>query len=183
MTFSELLKHPDATVLKAFDENEALVSTPTDLGVSPILHAVYMGRRELAERLRDRKGVLDLHEASAMGDLHQVEAKLPLTAEGIDAYSPDGFTALGYAAYFGHRQVLDRLLKEGANPNLASRNAMKVTPLHSALAGGHKEMARALVAAGADVNAESAEGYTPLRYCQDRGDVETEAYLREHGAR
>ena len=86
------------------------------------------------------------------------------------AYAPDGFTALGLASFFGHREAAELLLAAGARVNDASRNPMRVAPLHSALAGGHAEIVELLLDAGADVNAVQADGYTPLHEAAQNGD-------------
>jgi len=51
-------------------------------------------------------------------------------------------------------------------------NEMRVLPLHSAAAGRHLEVCRLLLAAGADVNARQAGGFTPLHAAAQNGDPE-----------
>ncbi|MFC3918361.1 ankyrin repeat domain-containing protein [Deinococcus metalli] len=79
----------------------------------------------------------------------------------MNAVSPDGFTPLGLASFFGRAEAAQVLLEAGADVHAVSRNPMQVQPLHSAVAGNHEALARVLVAAGADVNAEQADGFTP----------------------
>jgi uncharacterized protein len=152
-------------------------------GPSPILSAVYAGHEEIARRLRERKGSLDIFEAAAMGDLHELDRVLRESEKAHDAFAPDGFTPLGLAAYFGHSEAVARLLAAGADPNVASQNDVSAAPLHSALARGHKEIARQLVQAGADVDAPGPEGSVPLHYVADRGDVETAKFLLDRNAK
>src|SRR5439155_520320 len=76
--------------------------------------------------------------------------------------SGDGFYPLGLAAFFGHLETARLLLARGADVKQVSRNPMKVQALHSALAGNHREVARALLEAGAPVNTGQQEGWTPL---------------------
>ena len=42
------------------------------------------------------------------------------------------------------------------------------TPLHSAVSAGHEDIAQELLAAGADVNAETGGKRTPLHYAVSR---------------
>jgi ankyrin repeat protein len=170
------------TAVSTVTEDPALLEETTSMGVSPILMCVYFQQMQIAEALRHLKGTLDIFEASALGDLHEVDRLLTLDPHEHREVSPDGFTPLGYAAYFGHRELLRDLLARGAEPNTASQNDLRVTPLHSALSGGHKEMVRDLVEFDADVNAASGAEWTPLHYVAFSGDIETARFLLEHGA-
>ena len=46
------------------------------------------------------------------------------------------------------------------------------TPLHWCAGKGRLELARALIEAGADVNAKRDGGYTPLHWCAEKGHLE-----------
>jgi len=104
----------------------------------------------------------------------------------INQYSPDGFPALNYAAFFGQVEVLKLLLEQGANPNLAAQNQMRVTALHSAAAHGNGEiaaaMSKALVEAGANVNLTQQGDWTPLHEAADNNYIELVKLLLAHGA-
>lgn len=176
-----LIKQGDVAGVEALLEQDSEAAKGEVAGApSALLLAIYYGQEQIAASLRRHLESLTLHEAAATGDIHQLEGKL--TGE-IDAVSGDGFTALGYAAFFNHPRAVERLLAAGANPNLASQNPMGVAPLHSALAGGHKELARMLIDAGADVSAASASGWTPAHYVAHNGDIETARYLVAKGAK
>jgi ankyrin repeat protein len=164
---------------KAYESGERSVEGAP----SPILLAVYYGTPEVAEALRGLQGQLNVFEAAGMGDLHQLEQILATDPLAHRAHSSDGFTPLGYAAFFGHFEALKLLLAKGADPNVASQNPLAAMPLHSALANGHKEMAKYLVEHGADVNAVQGDGWSPLHYCAYNGDEETARFLLDHGAR
>ena len=58
----------------------------------------------------------------------------------------------------------------------------KVTPLHTAARHGHRTCARALLRAGASVNARTANGYTALGLAASNGHVGLLELLREEGA-
>jgi ankyrin repeat protein len=150
---------------------------------SALLLALYHGKAPVAELIRQYRPKLSLAEAAATGDVHQLDAALALDPKGHAQFSADGFTPLGYAAYFNHPEAVRRLLAAGADPNVVSRNPFGTSPLHSALAGGHKELARVLIQAGADVNAASGAGWTPAHYVAHHGDVETARLLIDRGAR
>jgi uncharacterized protein len=177
------IRADDLTSLQAsLQENPKAIGQLTSLGVSPILHALYLSKARIAEALRNAKGSLDISEAAAMGDRHEVDRLLELDPHAHREVSPDGFHPLGYAAYFGHRELAHDLLEHGAEPNVASENDLRVMPLHSALSGGHKEIVRDLVEHGADVNVAAGSEWTPLHYVAAKGDIETTRLLIEHGA-
>jgi len=72
-----------------------------------------------------------------------------------------GSTLLLVAAGQGREDIVATLLRNQADPNVAGPD--RVTPLHWAVRLRKSEMAQALIAAGANVNAEDAKGSTPLK--------------------
>jgi len=76
-------------------------------------------------------------------------------------------TPLQYALRTNARPtIVKSLLKFGANPNIHSRGQESTndtrTPLILAIQNGNKEIIKALLAAGANVNDTTSKGYTPL---------------------
>ena len=68
-------------------------------------------------------------------------------------------------------QVCELLLKEG-KANVNARNRWRETPLHAAAYNAHANVCSALIAAGADVQAQNDQGKTPLDLAKaalDRG--------------
>jgi ankyrin repeat protein len=100
----------------------------------------------------------------------------------VDLWSPDGFTALHLAAFFGHEDVAAELLRRGADVSAASRNPLRVQPLHSAAAGNHTGIVRLLLEHGADPNARQQGGFTPIHAAAQNGNEELYALLVAHGA-
>jgi ankyrin repeat protein len=153
---------------------------PTEL-----LLALYRGDTAAVEELRASGGELDVFEAAALGELDTLGRILADDAAQARAWSDDGFTALHYAAFFGHARVAQLLIDAGADLEAPSRNeefALDARPLHSASAGRHDEVCRVLLEAGADPNATQHGGFTPLRQAEQNGDSELVALLREYGA-
>ena len=75
------------------------------------------------------------------------------------------------------------LLALGADPRARSRNALANTPLHAGLAGrAGLEIADALLAAGAEVNAAAGGGFTPLHLAASRGELTLVTRLLLRGA-
>jgi ankyrin repeat protein len=125
---------------------------------------------------------LDVFDAAAVGDASRLEQLLAQHPDLVDSPSPDGFFPLGLAAFFGHVDAVKLLLARGAEVGRAAHNAMKVQPLHSAVAGRNFVIVQLLVDAGAPINAPQQEGWTPLHTAVHNQDVEMVRYLLAHGA-
>lgn len=155
-------------------------------GPTPVLYALYQRQpelaRALAERIRaERIGVLDLAEAAALDDVDRVVELLDAGGP-VDGRTPDGFTPLHLAAYFGAPRVTTLLLARGADVAAVADNPMRIQALHAAAAGRHLEIAAALLAAGADPNARQQSGYTPLMAAAGNGDADLTRALLATGA-
>jgi uncharacterized protein len=148
---------------------------------SPILERLYAGDGEGAQRLAEA-AELTIFEASALGRLERVHELLLLEGGFIDLWSPDGFTALHLAAFFGHREIAAELLRRGADVDAVARNPMGVQPIHSAAARGHTDVVRLLLEHGADPSARQEGGFAPIHAAAQSGDEDLYALLLEHGA-
>ena len=71
-----------------------------------------------------------------------------------------GKTALHYAAEYGHLEIAELLLANGANVN--RRDDDKATPLYFAAVGGFVDVARLLLDYGADINARDKTRESPM---------------------
>jgi ankyrin repeat protein len=158
-----------------------LVTARDATGVSLILLALYNRQAELARTLAGLRS-LDAFEASALGDAARLEELLREDAAAARFFSPDGFTALHLAAFFGHAGTASLLLDAGADPAAVSKNAMQVEPLHAAAARGSIEVAGLLLARGADPNARQQGGWTPLQSRALHADLPFVELLLRHGA-
>ena len=152
--------------------------------VSPVMDALYHGRRDEAERLVGERGAdsLTIHEAAALGVVSRLEALLAADSSAANEFAPDGFQALPLAAFFGQTEAAAVLLAHGADPSTPARNAQRVTALHAALAGPTPDLTLALVAAGADVNALQQDGVTALHEAAHIGRTDLVQLLLAHGA-
>jgi outer membrane protein assembly factor BamB len=89
-----------------------------------------------------------LREAARAGDLAKVDALLAAGAP-VDAPARYGQTPLYFAAEKGHLAVAKRLVERGANVN-AQDGFFGASALEMALQGEHRELARYLLAQGAE---------------------------------
>jgi ankyrin repeat protein len=163
-------------------EEPDLVSARDDEGVSPLMRARYRFDRAVSDALLAVDPDLDVFEATTLGYVDRLRERLEADPTAALAFSPDGFTALHYAAFFGKPEAAKVLLEHGAAVDLYTRNAFANQPLHAAAAGRHIEVCRVLLAAGADVNATQHGGYTPLHEAAQHGDAEMSELFLSAGA-
>jgi len=173
--FAAVKEGKAARVREMLDADAALATARTESGESPILLAIYYGKDEIRDLLLERSVPLDIFEASAAGVRAQVEEWLKEDAALLVAFSHDGFTPLHLAAFFGRIPVVELLLSRGAPVDEVSRNNSALRPLHSAVAHRQPqvalEIARALIAKGADVNSAQHGGWTALHAAALHGNL------------
>lgn len=163
-------------------EDPSLVAARDDAGVSALLLARYRFDRATTDALLAADPEFDVFEAAALGYVDRLRERLLDSPDAVAAYSPDGFTALHLAAFFGKAEVARLLLEHGAGVDVYTRNPFANQPLHAAAAGRHIEVCRVLLAAGADVNATQHGGFTPLHEAAQHGDVEMSELFLSAGA-
>jgi ankyrin repeat protein len=149
---------------------------------SELLDALYRGDSEAVDAKLAESPDLTIFEAAAVGDLERVHELLLLEGGFVDLWSPDGFTALHLAAFFGHQDVAAELLRRGADANAVARNPMQVQPLHSAAAADHTGICRLLLDHGADANSRQEGGFRPIHAAAQNGNDELYELLVERGA-
>jgi uncharacterized protein len=172
----------EARVRELLKTNRALAGITDEKGVSALLQAVYNGRGKVAEILIASGLKLNIFEASAVGQTRRARSLLKANRKLANEFSPDGFTPLGLASFFGHPDTVELLLNDGAQINVPSKNFLKAVPLRSASVAGHFEIAKLLIDRGADVNALGEGDYTSLHEVAGAGRIEFAKLLLDHGA-
>jgi hypothetical protein len=117
-----------------------------------------------------------LFQACEAGDVSSVGELLGADATLANARETGGISPLHVAATEGHKDVVELLVRAGADVDAA--NQWGVTPLYLAAAGGFKEIAALLIAQGANVNVKEQRGETPLQVATRKGHAETASLLR-----
>ncbi len=162
-----------------------------DEGQTPLGTAIQFRRSDIVERLLAAGSAVDIFAASARGMTDRVRALLeadPTLARAKETGAFYETTALHKAAYYGHKDVVELLLRYGAVVN--AEDSDKATPLHQAVYAGHGNIVEVLLAHGANVNApawgEVGDFHefddTPLHLAARRGHTDVAALLLEHGA-
>src|SRR6266446_4887636 len=116
-------------------------------GSSVMLLAAYYGHPELAEVFVRHGAKPDVFEGSALGDLETVRRLVTANAGAVNSFAADGFYPLGLAAFFGHRAIVEFLLKNGANADAKTDDGKTAGDM--AAERGHKELAEMLKTAAA----------------------------------
>jgi ankyrin repeat protein len=181
--FAAIRSGDDARVRELVQAEPALASARDDAGLSAVLTALYNRREAAVGALLDAGPELDVLDAAATGRLDVLRTHLESDQDALAARSPEGFTPLHLAAYFGGGPAVKLLLAAGAAPDADAENPARVRPLHSAVAALDHEAAEALLDAGADPDAAQQGGYTPLLAAAHHDDVQMVALLLRHGAK
>ncbi len=134
------------------------VNTKDSKGKTPLHHAAYWGHEEIVELLISRGA-----------DVNAV----------IESGGLKGKTPLGLA-WRHHPEVTDFLRKHGGKTG-AWLNAYN--SIHAAARAGHIKAVKQHLASGADVNAKTMSGFTPLDATSVFNKTETADLLRKHGGK
>lgn len=160
----------------------SLVDARSESDGSAILTAVYYRQKEIVNLLVARGARLSLCEAAAAGELERAERLIGQRSGEVSSYSPDGWTPLHLAAFFGQSKIVELLLAHGADTAVRSKNPNGNTPLHAALAANQKLAAGLLIGHGADLNAADAGGWRPLHLAAANNNLDSMRTLIAHGA-
>ena len=179
----DAVKTGDAGAIAALVERRPeLASERDENGLSLVLLALFHRQRGACDALLAADPRLGVLEAAALGREERLRELLAADPNALAARSPEGYDAIGLAAFLGGGGSVRALLEAGADPGGDPRNPMGVRPVHAAAAAGDRESMAALLAAGADPDARQHGGYTPLHEAAHHDDAELAALLLGHGA-
>lgn len=133
-------------------------------GRTPMDVARDKGYQEVVEVLERWELVMT---AARRGDLQSLESLLSKRA-GVRGRDQYGLTALHLAAVKGHCDAIALLAGSGCM-DVESEDVEGHRPLHLAVEGGHAEAVELLLDMGADVNARTRRGATPLQMAEAMG--------------
>lgn len=160
----------------------ALAGATDEQGLPAVRVALYHRQSAALDALLEAEPALEDPDVAAVGDAPELRRRLARDPEIVGRRTPDGFTPLHYAAFFGGPAAVAALLDAGADPDAETDNPAHLRPLHSAAAARDAEAIRLLLEAGADPNATQAGGFTALHAAAHHDDEESAALLLRHGA-
>ena len=191
-------KAPDISIHEAAEDGniEAVkqhIAAGTDLnaknevargvGETPLHKAAGEGRKKVAELLiangadvdASSGGMTPLHKAATRGEKEIVELLITAGAD-VNAKINGVVTPLDWARIGRHTEISDLLRKHGGKSGAEYS-------IQYAITTGNIEAVKQHIAAGADVNAKTKRGDTPLDTAISRKHPEIVNLLRKHGGK
>jgi ankyrin repeat protein len=175
----DAVQRRDAAAVSALLKQGADVNERDVDGATALLYAAHLGDLASVKQLlkagadanaANRYGVAPLHEAAMLADAALIEALLGAGAE-VDRALPEGETPLMLASRTNGVAAVGLLIQRGANVNVVE-HWQGQTPLMYAAAHDRGEVAAALIAAGAELNAKTPRNDLPARLPAARFNVE-----------
>ncbi|MDR2128952.1 MAG: ankyrin repeat domain-containing protein [Burkholderiaceae bacterium] len=125
----------------------------------------------------DARGIPGLYMALQDESLEVASALLASPKINVNLLAPTDESPLMMAALKGQADIARQLIAKGAAINKSGW-----TPLHYAATGGHAELIKLLLKAGADLDARSPNDSTPLMMAARYGSAESVRLLLKAGA-
>ena len=180
--FDAIRENDKDKVAQLIAADPAVAHARNEAGISALMQARYGFRPEIADLLRSSVGELDVFEAAALGDVPRLHALLASDPGLAKAFSSDGFTALHLAAFFAQPAAVEALLKYAPDVNAVSHNPMKVAVINAAAASRNLELAKLVLQAGSNPDAQQQAGYTALHEAAVNNNAELAKALLRAGA-
>ena len=119
-----------------------------------------------------------LIDSAKKGDIEGIKQHLAAGGD-VSFRNKNGDTMLNYAAFLGHKEIVELLVENGVEVN--AKGLADWTPLHLAAHKNNEQIVQLLIAKGAEMNPYTSPGFggTPL----DVADGKIADLLRKHGGK
>ncbi|XP_067668432.1 uncharacterized protein [Haliotis asinina] len=165
------------------------VNSRGGVGRTPVMWAAWRGHRDVVELLVSRGADVSLvdgggnnilHLACMGGDRKTVEFVLSLDAVDVNSRGGVGMTPVMWAAWRGHRDVVELLVSRGADVSLVDGGGNNI--LHLACMGGDRKTVESVLSLDAvDVNARNNFGETAADVARGWGHRQLSDLLLSRG--
>ncbi len=119
-------------------------------------HVAYIGNTKLLKMLFSRADAIWLENQKKKSLFQRIFTRSSDKRIDLNAISKDGFMPLHIAAYCGHKDIVEMLLKRGVKMNKKDKDGR--TPVIVAIYGGRKDILDMLLKRGANINAKDEYG-------------------------
>ena len=164
-------------------DDPSLASSRDLGGVSAIMLSRYRFNRATTDALLAADPELDVFEATALGYIDRLRERLTADPASATAFSPDGFTALHYAGFFGKVEAARELIAAGASVDVYTRTRSPTSRCMPRRPAGTSRSAACCSGPAPMSTPPSTAGYTPLHEAAQSGDVELDRALPVGGCR
>jgi ankyrin repeat protein len=134
----------------------------------------------MSARPFNNNGKQKLINAVCNRNIERVRWLVSSGGENVDIASADGWTSCTRCCYYGYSEILEYLIRHGADTALASSNGWH--PLHHAAGFNRQQCVVLLLRHGVDVNAGNPFGRTAIWLASFRGYLSIVKLLVEGGA-
>ncbi|XP_046560339.1 serine/threonine-protein phosphatase 6 regulatory ankyrin repeat subunit B-like [Haliotis rubra] len=179
-----------AGVKQILDTGRADVFCRGDVGITPVMEAAWRGHRDVVEHLVshgadvslvDVYGDYILHYACLSGDRKTVEFVLSLDGVDINSRGRWSKTPVMLAARWGHRDVVELLVSQGADVSLVDDDGNNI--LHYACIGRDRGTVEFVLSLdGVDINSRGRWSTTPVMLAAWREHRDVVELLVSQGA-
>lgn len=111
----------------------------------------------------------EIHKAAKEGDLAAVQKLLKKDHKLLDSGNRLDQSPLIIAAYQGHKDIVEYLLKKKAN--IDKQDGFGASALHMAIANNQVDIAAILLAKGANINLRSVSGKIPMQMAVENENI------------
>ena len=123
---------------------------------------------------------VNLLAASGQGNVEEARKLISVGMVDVDCADKDGYTPLHRASLNGYKNMVQFLLRRGADP--AKPGKYDDTPLHEAAKKGYNEVVQLFLDNGVDPNKEGQLKRTPLHFAASRGHKDVVQLLLDRGS-